>query len=401
LLWIVIPKAKTASDKLKMKGENINVDNIVEQVNAEEESDKKKIKLGETVENSTHELGQIFSKLIGFIIALISGIILTGMILSLTVVIPYNDLNINLMQESLSNMINLPLGWITALGLFLIGFPIALLFILGLKLLFPNTKSLGKNVFITGGTIWIITFLFLMIKTTSQIYRYEHKTKILDKKIVWNSNKDTLFVKNNSFITDTLDNFITDNRIYFNYYPSNDSLFHIKIYQYATGITKKEAINELKKIRYVYQIDSLKNQVVFGEKMSYPDENFIINRKIKIKIYIPDGKFVQLSPHISRFSKAGNCKYPSLIQNNQHKINCIEKYKKNDIADEKIIINGKKINIQAGDNGVDIAAGNKNKNAKISLNEKGIHINSSKKDKKIDISIDEKGIIIKNENHEK
>jgi len=40
ILWIVIPKAKTASDKLKMRGEDVNVEKIIQEITTDNSNDK-------------------------------------------------------------------------------------------------------------------------------------------------------------------------------------------------------------------------------------------------------------------------------------------------------------------------------------------------------------------------
>lgn len=40
ILWIVIPKAKTVSDKLKMRGEDVNVEKIIQEITTDNSNDK-------------------------------------------------------------------------------------------------------------------------------------------------------------------------------------------------------------------------------------------------------------------------------------------------------------------------------------------------------------------------
>jgi phage shock protein PspC (stress-responsive transcriptional regulator) len=399
LLWIVIPKAKTASDKLKMKGEDVNVDNIAEQVSADDETKKKK-KLGETVENTTQELGEVITKLLGFVIVLITGLLLTGLIVSATTLSSFSEFNISFLQEPFRQMTGVSWGWVTILGLIITGFPVALLFIFGLKMLFPNTKSLGKNIFVVGGTIWFIAFLFLIVKTSSYTNRHHFKSEVVDKNIVLTAEKDTLYLENKSFIADTIDNFITDNRIYYSYYPSADSLYHLEVIKYATSINKRKARMNTRNIQFDYRIDSLKNKVVFSNKMFYPVENFSFEQKVQIKVYVPSGKFVKITNKVSEFSKTV-CKYPLLIQNTNDKIVCVERYEPSSVTEaEQIVIKGKNIDIKVDDEGVDILAGDDDKTG-IVIDKTGLIIHTYKKETNTNIKIDSSGINIKKNDYEK
>ncbi len=66
ILWIVIPKAKTTAEKLEMKGEAVNVDNIKKTVE-DKFNDLKDSFNGEGAKNAANSVSSVLSKIITFI----------------------------------------------------------------------------------------------------------------------------------------------------------------------------------------------------------------------------------------------------------------------------------------------------------------------------------------------
>ncbi len=403
LLWIVIPKAKTASDKLKMKGESVNVDNIVEQVSAEEESAKKKIKIGETVENTTHEAGKIFTKLVGLFIALVTGSILLGLLISIITLTPLSGTKFiinNGMAGNISispEMINLLLGVV-------IGLPIALVFLSGIKMLFPNTKSINTNILIVAGTIWFLSLLYLSSQVPWNFKNNAVQSIQVEEMINWQTQKDTLYIDTQPLISEIIKDSITDNRIYYKFYPSKDSLFHYQIYKRINSGIKTVGMKiSAGEIDYKYQTDSLQNRWIFAQKMSYPEALDFGEKEILIKIYIPENKYVHVDKIVSSHTKKAACKRPEIMVNRNQKLQCLSQYP-HEIEDEKNIkISGENLHIQTGINGVHIyARDDNNEKALISVGKNGVEIKAQDENgESAQIKIDKNGIRIKtNENEQ-
>ena len=161
LFWILVPAALTTSEKLKMSGEEVNISNIEKKFkegyetvadrvkNADYDKYGREIKKGASGFFST--LGdifltilKIFVKFFGIILILIGLTVLVSLIISLftlgTVdlwgtgeVLDY----INLVDTA-----NSPLWLISLLAFLAVGIPFFIVFILGLKLLVNNLKSI-------------------------------------------------------------------------------------------------------------------------------------------------------------------------------------------------------------------------------------------------------------------
>ncbi len=403
LLWIIIPKAKTASDKLKMKGENINVDNIVEQISTEEEQTKKKVKIGETVEQTTGEAGKIVLKILGLFIVLIAGSMLLGLIVSVLGLGPFFGINLVLENNLRTTDIGISMVWLNMLLGITLGFPAVLLFLLGIKMIVPNAKSINKNVFLIGGTLWLISIAYFVSQKTPYTYLNNRHIQSVKEKTAWSNNKDTLLIETAKFIPDAINNRITDNRIYYKIHPSSDSLFHIEIEKTAEGNSRRQARTNALKIDYIYKNDSFNNRFVFARKMSYPNNNGINDRKIFIHIYLPENKYVKLDTMAAYHSKSSPCLYPELLKNTNQKIHCISHFEIKTTNSEVIKITGKNIQIEADKNAVNINANDKNnEQAQVQIKSDGIKIEAHDKNgKTAEIQINKKGIKIKTNNDEK
>ena len=401
LLWMVIPKAKTASDKLKMKGESINVDNIAEQITTGEEGGKKKIKIAETVEDTTQEFGNVIIKIIGLLLALITGVLLLGLILSMASLLPFADTNLMIDSMPVFESLNLSFGWLSALILILVGIPIALLFLLGIKMLFPNTKSLNKNVLIVSAVIWFLSLAFVFSKTSALRIQKNEDIKITTAELAWHIPGDTLNLFNPELNLNDDENAVSDNRIYYKYHPSNDDKFHLKIKAFAEGSSKKSARENARKIQFYYAVDSLQNKITFDKMMSYPDDNFIIDRKTYVHLYIPEGKSIKITEDYGGFGDFSNCEPPFVLTNENGSIRCYSNGKKQ-TREEVINIKGKKVRIKIGEKGVNIQAAEDSAHAAhIQIDENGIRVKAKENEEEVGIEINEKGIKIKNKSDEK
>lgn len=182
LLWIIVPAAESTSDKLKMTGEPINISNIEKKFkegydtvadkvkNADYDKYGKKVKSGasgffETLGSILLALLKIFVKFIGVLLVIISLSTLIGLIVGL---FTFGSIDLwghgEVMDYiSLVDTTNSPIWLISLLTLLAVGIPFFILFILGLKLLIDNLKSIGTPAKITLFVLWILSIVGLGI----------------------------------------------------------------------------------------------------------------------------------------------------------------------------------------------------------------------------------------------
>jgi len=182
LFWIIVPVALTTSDKLKMTGEPINISNIEKKFKEGYDSVSEKVKnvdydkYGEKVKSGTTNffdtLGtilltilKVFVKFIGVIIIIVSLATLVSLIVGLFTAGSFGFWGHGELMDwyQLVDTTNAPLWLISLLTLFAVGIPFFVLFILGLKMLINNLKSIGTPAKIALLVIWVASIIGLTI----------------------------------------------------------------------------------------------------------------------------------------------------------------------------------------------------------------------------------------------
>ncbi len=382
LLWIIIPKAKTVTDKLKMKGEEVSLDNIVENV-SNEQSVAKNSPIGENIEKVGAGLGDVVLKLLGLFLAFVSGVVLLALIISTLAISPLSDFSIVVNQEAaVFQNIGLPLMWLNILTLLLVGIPFALLFVLGLKLLFPHIKSLSKNILLILGTIWIISFVVLSVKTISGVSHKSYSTKVR-KSTAFYMSQDTIVLKKKSDHVFSDKKNLMDDDIEIRFESSPDSLFYLKQIVRAEGIDKKEAVRAAESVDYSYQIDSLDGTIALSPEFFYPSEYAYSDYDLKLILLIPKNKAVKIQDLNELYIDEFDCEEGDILYNNHGEIYCSGENQKEITgktkSGDKIEIKGEGVNISIDNQGLKIKAKDHDgENAEIEINEKGIKVKKNK-----------------------
>ncbi|PQB04660.1 PspC domain-containing protein [Aureitalea marina] len=182
LLWILIPGAETTAEKLRMTGEPVNIsniekkfkegyENVADQVkNADYDKYGQKVKKGasgffDTLGNILLVIFKIFVKFLGILLIIISLSTLVGLIVGLFTVGTVDFWGAGEFTDyiSLVDTSNAPIWLVSLMVLFAVGIPFFVLFILGLKLLIDNLKSIGTPAKISLLVVWIASIIGLGI----------------------------------------------------------------------------------------------------------------------------------------------------------------------------------------------------------------------------------------------
>ena len=392
LLWLIVPKARTASDKLRMKGESANIDNIVDQV-ATDDITKKKTNLGETIETTGSEISNILVKIIGFILVLVTGILIVGLLISALSFSPMSDMNLIIKDQVLQNL-HIPVGLISTLVFFVVAFPVTLLFLLGFKMLFPNTNPFQRNWVIIGFTLWILAIVYMSVKSISIMSHKNERARIVTLDRQWQSGKDTLYLDVKAI--KGMANYTTSNSIKFDFYPAKDSLFHLKIKKIAEGVTYRDAKRNALAIEFEVQQDSLDNKLIFSSMIRYPTGNFVSVRKVRVRIEVPENKFVKLSEPVSSLSYLYDCDFPALLTNKNDEIACLKQYEDISGASTYMNINEDDVNVRISNTGIEINGNDEDGAAHIKIDNHGIKIKAKDHGKNTSVNIDNNGVKIEN-----
>ncbi|MDC1435215.1 YIP1 family protein, partial [Flavobacteriaceae bacterium] len=180
--WILVPGAQTTSEKLKMTGEPINISNIEKKFNEGYQSVSDSIKnaefdkYGEKIKKGSatffDSLGAILStvfkigiKFFGLLIVIAGLLGLISILIGMTVFGTFGiyDTGAEMDLYQLFDTTNTPI-WLLSIILTLVaGIPLLVLFILGLKIIAPNIKSIGTPGKITLATIWLLSLIALVV----------------------------------------------------------------------------------------------------------------------------------------------------------------------------------------------------------------------------------------------
>ena len=182
LFWILVPAAVSTADKLKMTGEAVNISNIEKKFkegyetvadkvkNADYDKYGQKVKSGasgffDTLGSILLVLLKIFVKFIGIVLIITSLATLVGLIIGLftfgSVDFWGNGEVLDYIGAFTDSIVPL---WLVSLSIFFaIGIPFFVLFILGLKMLITNLKSIGTTAKIVLFITWIASIVALGI----------------------------------------------------------------------------------------------------------------------------------------------------------------------------------------------------------------------------------------------
>ena len=336
ILWIVIPAAVTTAEKLEMTGEPVNISNIERKVREEFEnvSDKFKNvnydKMGNQVKTGADRIagniGEVimtifraFAKVLGAMITVFAAVMLVGLIIGLftlgstsLVEVPWQN------YVDAVNYTNLPLWIIGLLGFFAIGIPFFFLFILGLKLLVTNMKSIGSVAKYTLLAVWLISvgvLITLGIKQATEV-AFDGK-KVLKETIQLQAN-DTLKVKfrfNDYFAKDvnhrrdmqftqdeTGREVIYCNDVSFHILKTDDALPYVQIEKQAEGKSLGEAKRRAEKITYGYKIEG--NQLIFDNYLLTDVADKYRNQEVEIFLYLPKGTILKADESLQHFDRS-------------------------------------------------------------------------------------------------
>jgi len=426
VLWAVTPAAVTTSEKLEMTGEPVTISNIERKVREEFDNVSEKFKnanydkMGNQVktgfERVAGNLGDAFMKLfnafakvLGACIAVFAAITLGGMIIGLFTLgstsfvdVPWQN------YVDAVNYTSLPLWIIGLLGFFAIGIPFFFLFILGLKLLVSNMKSIGSVAKYTLLAVWLISVGILITLGIKQATEIAFDGKVVQKETVQMNPTDTLYVKFrfNDYYAKDVNNrrdyiFTQDennkeqiysNEVSFHILKTDERLPYIQIEKQAEGKSLAEAKQRAEKIVYGYKVEG--THLIFDNYLLTEVANKYRNQEVEIFLYLPKGTILKTDESVEDYDRSndeffnlhysGNYTYK--VEDSKVKcLNCpAEENEWNDVEDgdteqqvdstASLIMNKDGILIKTDINGSDDSEEHGKKIKSVKINEDGITI---------------------------
>lgn len=348
ILWIVIPEAKTTAEKLAMRGEKIDINNISKTVKEEAEQLKKRMeKYGKDFKNQDFDasrnffdkladfikdffilFGKLFARLIGLILIIFGVMFMFGL---LSTIFGFSVMGSNSEFNDWVNLFFLERSHYTLgmLGITLFfGVPILMMLYGGVKLLF-RIHYTNRWLNISAGIIWMIGFVIALFvgvttgkdfgnggKIKEQVLLQQHDTLYL----TLNKNKELLSKlsisdyeededgRHSRIIRTHHDDYLIGkdgNKKYIigysslNIVPSLTENFELFIIKRARGEDKRAANERAKVIQYkVVQKDSV---ISFDELFTVSaDEKFRV-QEIQVLLKVPRGKVINLDKSMMTF----------------------------------------------------------------------------------------------------
>ncbi len=331
ILWLILPEAKTTSEKLEMKGEKVDLDSIKNSVREEfrgvqERAGKfgmeAKAAFGAKGKQSMNEaqqvgrsginnFGRFISLMVKIILYAIAGTLIIALLVALFALAVFSIGIFPLKNFVLSNGIQDVWAWGTLL--LFIAVPIIGL-ITWLVRKFARIKS--NSVYMRGGFIglWILGWVCvtMLLASISKDFRSENNVRPqeivlsnpgINKLEVTSNSPEFQYKIPSSFTFEPFDWIEDDTAIVHNVHinilkSSNDS-FRVVKYESANGSNRQVANRNADLIAYnIEQLDSL---LVIDRGVRINKKDKFRNQEVTINIYVPVGKQIRINDNTNNW----------------------------------------------------------------------------------------------------
>lgn len=429
LFWILVPEAKTTTDKLMMKGEEVNISNIERKIkkgfenvadsvkNADYQKYGNKVKSSsktffDTLGDIFMVLLTIFAKFVGVILILVGALTIISLVIGLLGFGFTNAINLPVFDFIEASAVNIIPFWLTALmAFFIVGIPFFFLFYLGLKILINNLKSIGNIAKFSLLGVWIISLLGLIAVGILQANEIAFEANTSSKHELAITKSDTLYVKmqgnanysksirrNTGFDivydeNDTQQIFSRNVRLVVK--STKDSLAYLNITKIADGRSHTAAKERAGNIDYHHELNN--NILNLDGYFLTEIVNKHRNQKVEVELYLPEGTILNANENTYTYHRNANY-YGDLLINTlenhyleiiNNGIKCLDC--ENDNYKIDINISNEKKGIQLDSSGVKINADD----AALEINLEGVKGES----KNIKVNINDEGVEIKSKNN--
>ena len=398
VLWIILPKAETATQKYEMYGQAGDFETIKK--NASQAASEMK----GVARDASSTLGNLFSVL-GKIILIFIGIMLicTGIGLIIGAIALLITASSELPVQFFGYVVDYEWqDWgAKALILILMTIPAILLIILGARLISSRVKT-NKTFVLSAVVLWFIALIASAVLVGTLFKNFTQDIEFTDKK-AYTIAADTLTLSFEEYkdfgkrkIKWTIDNdmggFVQfDGKLHRKIYDDiqiktspNDQVL-VEILYYSKGSSMDDARRNAEMINYNYKVNS-NGELKFDNFVSLPENSKFRDQLTKIVVYVPKGKTIYAKNvddlifydefENDRDYEDGTNRFYKFVNNQYECLNCGWNSSEDSIhtefdsdsakvritkdgvhiqdGDEKVIINKNKINISDGTDSVNI-----------------------------------------------
>ena len=334
LLWIVIKEAKTTSEKLRMKGEPVNIDNIGKSVQDEMKDIKNKFKdftdeaknfnsnpNRRRVGTFVHRVVELLKVVLRFAVKFavkIAGVILIFISLFfgiIFIVSLFTKANTSFIEDGFMNFSFDKLetflfgtydqSVLFTLGVvFVIGIPLVAMLYTGIRMLF-NVKHDMKGFGIAATSVWIIGLIVLIISCVQIADEFTEEAsteeivqiRVASDTLYMSVGEDVFHLKKRKRrkAHRTLLLKAEDDKIYLGsmkldiLQTTKDSMY-LELTKSSRGLTQKEAIANARAINYNFEI--IDNEIIFDPQYLVLAEQKWRAQELTMSLYIPVGQTI-------------------------------------------------------------------------------------------------------------
>ncbi|MFA9392871.1 MAG: PspC domain-containing protein [Prolixibacteraceae bacterium] len=333
ILWVAVPKARTTSQKLEMRGEDINIDSIGKTVKEEfsemkENFEKYKTskeyqkgkeyarRAGENAQYAGREAASVITKVFGAIFLFVGFVALIGLTFGLLTASKL----VGFLPEFISgphsgvfvdHIFNESLATTLVISVFIIaGIPLLLLIYAGTKMLF-NYFSNSRNVVLTALGVWLIGIIMAVGSAFGAIDVFSSEAAETSK-VELVANSDTLFIQidtekfdvyeetkyefNNVLVLTKGGDEVLAARPKFTIELATQNEIELKFRKSSKGNNYKEAKKNIEKIQFNYTLSG--NQLVFDPYLVLSDHAKWRSQDLEMTLKLPKGKVVFLNNNL-------------------------------------------------------------------------------------------------------
>jgi phage shock protein PspC (stress-responsive transcriptional regulator) len=337
IFWVIIPKATTTSEKLAMAGKPANISNIeqkikeglddvqehINDINFEQVGQKAKSGASSFFDSIGHVISaflKVFGKFFGVIFIVIAASILISLIMSALGVSLF-DVNVYSGDEDfffrdLGILNETPFWVLGLLALGAVGIPAVVLFILGMKIIVKNAKSIGMPAKVTMIVLWIASCIGIAYLATSAALHQNVEASVSsqnDLAIVKNDTIKVRMMKNEDFggsfrryyhdfnveYDDNGDVILYSRSVRLMVKPTEKENARIRITKIASGVSYARARQRAQGIDYNYVFDG--NTLKLDGYFLFDQEDKFNNQEVEITLYLPEGAIIYADKNTKSF----------------------------------------------------------------------------------------------------
>jgi phage shock protein PspC (stress-responsive transcriptional regulator) len=335
LLWVLIPKALTTSEKLQMQGEPINISNIEKKVKEEYTILQEKLqnvdydKIGANVKTGAERIGsglskiilailKVFSKILGALITVFSALSLGAAVVFLIMFLFTSTLVHQSWYPHVEgwNFTETPLWLLTVVTFFAFAIPMFAFFILGLRILVDTMKPVSNMFTYTLLALWIICIsacIYLGLYQAAQLGT-EGRTFVKTEFSIKQNDTLQVIFKNNQYFTKYNDYnddieikqdstgrevlYSSNVRFYLHY--TDEVNPYIQVEKIARGNNIQEAGKIAERIKYNFRIKG--NSLILDNYLISDLASKFRAQSVEVFLYLPKGTYFKPDINVYKYN---------------------------------------------------------------------------------------------------